>query len=317
MILVVCANPALDRLLVLTELNLDGVNRASQVEVTVAGKGINVARAIRTMGFDSHLYLFLGGDNGIKVANGLSKEYLPFDAWPTLGETRLTTVIHEEKMNRHTVVNEIGPLVPFGSSLTLIHSIEKQLKPDDYLILSGSLPRGVRRDFYSALIYIAQQKKAYSVLDSSGLPFSLALNSIPFLIKPNVKEAEEALGFAILSLDDKIKAVHCFQKLKIPLIILSDGPKGLVVGYHDEVFIVKADNTLRGGGFSIGSGDTLVGGVVAQLSQQADVQDAILFGTACGLANTFCSGAGVFNLDMAHQFMEHIFIEKYYSSKRR
>jgi len=228
-ILVVCANPALDRLLVLTELNVDGVNRASQVEVTVAGKGINVARAIRTMGFDSHLYLFLGGDNGIKVANGLSKEYLPFDAWPTLGETRLTTVIHEEKMNRHTVINEIGPLVPFESSLTLIHSIEKQLKPDDYLIISGSLPRGVRRDFYSALIHIAQQKKAYSVLDSSGLPFSLALKSIPFLIKPNVKEAEEALGFAILSLDDKIKAVHCFQKLKIPLIIKKFPPRSTTI----------------------------------------------------------------------------------------
>ena len=82
---------------------------------------------------------------------------------------------------------------------------------------------------------------------------------------------------------DKIKAVACFQKIKIPLVILSDGPNGLVVGYHDEVFIVKADNTLRGGDMQL-IGDTLVGGVVAQLSQQVDVKDAIIFGTACGLA---------------------------------
>jgi len=118
-------------------------------------------------------------------------------------------------------------------------------------------------------------------------------------------------------MNDKIKAVSCFQEKMIPLVILSDGPKGLVVGYHDEVFIVKTDNTLKGGGYVIGSGDTLVGGVVAQLSQQVDVKNAIIFGTACGLANTFCSGAGVFNLDIAYQFMEHIFIENYYSSKRR
>ncbi|NLJ38081.1 MAG: 1-phosphofructokinase family hexose kinase [Candidatus Atribacteria bacterium] len=316
MILVVCANPALDRLLVLPELNLDGVNRTSYVEVTVAGKGINVARALRTMGVESHLFLFLGGDNGNKVKNGLSQEGLHFNSWPTLGETRVTTIIHEEKKDRHTVINENGPLVSFESSLALIHSIEKKLKPNDYLILSGSLPRGVRRDLYSVFIHIAHQKKAFSVLDSSGVPFSLALKSTPFLIKPNVKEAEEVLGFAILSMDDKIKAVHYFQKLKIPFIILSDGPKGLVIGYYDEVFIVKADNTLRGGGFAIGSGDTLVGGVVAQLSRRVDFRDAIIYGTACGLANTFCSGAGVFNLDMAHQFMEHIVIEKYYSSKR-
>lgn len=316
MILIVCANPALDRLLVLPELHLDGVNRTSHVEITIAGKGINVARALRTMGVESHLFLFLGGDNGNKVRSGLSQEDLPFKSWPTLGETRITTVIHEEKRNRHTVINESGPLVSFESSLALIHSIEKKLKPNDYLILSGSLPRGVRRDLYSVFIDIAHQKKAFSVLDSSGAPFSLALKSIPFLIKPNVKEAEEALGFAILSMDDKIKAVQFFQKLKIPFIILSDGPKGLVVGYHDEVFIVKADNTIKGGGFAIGSGDTLVGGVVARLSQRIDFRDAIKYGTACGLANTFCSGAGVFDLDMAHQLMEHIVIENYYSSKR-
>ena len=138
-------------------------------------------------------------------------------------------------------------MVNLESSLALIRSIESQLEPEDFLILSGSLPRGVRKDFYSVLIKIAHQKKAYSVLDSSGAPFSLALHSTPFLIKPNVKEAEEALGFAILSMDDKIKAVRCFQEKMIPLVILSDGPKGLVVGYHDEVFIVKTDNTLKGG----------------------------------------------------------------------
>ncbi len=316
MILVVCANPALDRLLILPELCLDGVNRTSQVGETVAGKGINVARALRTMGFKSHLYLFLGGNNGEKIVKGLTQEHLLFDTWPVIGETRVTTIIHEEKILRHTVINENGPMVTLESSLALIHSIESQLEPEDFLILSGSLPRGVRKDFYSVLIKIAHQKKAYSVLDSSGTPFSLALNSTPFLIKPNVKEAEEALGFAILSMDDKIKAVRCFQEKMIPLVILSDGPKGLVVGYRDEVFIVKADNTLKGGGYAIGSGDTLVGGVVAQLSQQVDVKNAIIFGTACGLANTFCSGAGVFDLNMAHQFMRHIFIENYYSSKR-
>ena len=313
MILVVCANPALDRLLVLPEITLDGVNRATRVEETVAGKGINVARTIRTLGEQCQIYLFLGGNIGNKITQSLNQAHLQHFIWPVFGETRITTVIHEEKLHRHTVINEEGPIVALESSLSLIRSLENNLKSGDFLVLSGSLPRGLRKDFYSVLIKIAHQKGAYSILDSSGIPFQSALDATPFFIKPNVKEAEEALGFAILSLNDKIRAVNYLRKKKIPLVILSDGPRGLVVGFEDEVFGVKADNTFHSGGYSIGSGDTLVGGVVTQLSRRIEIKDAIKFGTACGLANTFCSGTGVFSLDLAHQFMEHIFIENYQS----
>jgi len=312
---VVCANPALDRMLVLSDFKLNEVNRTSRVEVTVAGKGINVARAIQTVGGECQLYLFVGDNIGKKITTGLSQEHLPFFAWPVFGETRITTVIHEEKISRHTVINEDGPIVSLESSLALCRSLENHLNPGDYLVLSGSLPRGVRKDFYAVLIEIAHQKGASPVLDSSGAPFYSALLAAPYLIKPNVKEAEEALGFAIITLDDKIKAIRCFQEKMIPLVILSDGSRGLVIGYQDEVFGIKA-NTLSGGGFAIGSGDTLVGVVVDQLSRQVNVNEAIRFGTACGLANTFCPGAGVFDLSLAHQFMEHILIEKYCSSKR-
>ena len=121
----------------------------------------------------------------------MSQECLPFDAWPTLGETRLTTIIHEEKIHRHTVINE-WPIVPFESSLDLIHSIEKQLKPDDFLILSGSLPRGVRRFVFSFNSYCASKKLIQCLIALVYLFFGSEVNSI--LVKPNVKEAEEALG---------------------------------------------------------------------------------------------------------------------------
>jgi len=315
-IYIVCANPALDRLLVLPTLKLDEVNRTSRVEQTVGGKGINVARAIQNIGGHAQLYLFAGGDIGQKIITGLSQEKFSFLSWPVIGENRITTVIHEEQTSRHTVINEDGPMVSMESALALAQTIEHTLASGDYLILSGSLPRGLRKDYYAILIAIAQRQGALAVLDSSGESLRVALSASPYMIKPNIREAEEALGFAILSLDDKIKAVHRFQDKGIPLVILSDGSQGLVVGHRDEVFIIKADNTFTSGGYAIGSGDTLVGVVVAQLSQQKDIKDAIRFGTACGLANTYCPGAGIFDLQFAHRLMDTIIIEKYHSSKR-
>ncbi|MEI6158098.1 MAG: PfkB family carbohydrate kinase, partial [Atribacterota bacterium] len=95
MILVICANPALDRLLVLPKLRLNEVNRTSVVEVTPGGKGINVARAIATVGEQEELFLFTGGSTGVTIGEELEKEKISFLTWPVMGETRITTVIHE------------------------------------------------------------------------------------------------------------------------------------------------------------------------------------------------------------------------------
>ena len=71
MIFVLCANPALDRLLIMEELSLNEVNRASQVTETVGGKGINVARAIKQKGGNPRLLIFEGYRERLK---GLEKK---------------------------------------------------------------------------------------------------------------------------------------------------------------------------------------------------------------------------------------------------
>ncbi|MCX6090831.1 MAG: hexose kinase, partial [Candidatus Atribacteria bacterium] len=284
MILVICANPALDRLLVLPKLRLNEVNRTSVVEVTPGGKGINVARAIATVGEQEELFLFTGGSTGVTIGEELEKEKISFLTWPVMGETRITTIIHETTGHRHTVINESGPLVSLESALDCIRYITDRINPGDYLVCSGSLPRGMRRDSYALLVEGVKRKGAFPVVDSSGEPFRRAFQASPFMIKPNAREAEEALGFAIRSRNDKIKAVRCFMQRDIPLVVLSDGPRGLVVGQGGDILTVTVDGDFHSGGFAIGSGDTLVGVTVAMLAQHQSLESALRFGTACGLA---------------------------------
>lgn len=308
MIYVLCLNPALDRMLVMSHLELDEVNRAEKVHEVVAGKGINVARAIRSVGGNAKLLLFLGGFIGKKIETGLHEEGLEFVAWEAIGETRITTVLHERDKKRHTVVNEPGPLISLSQAVKLYQFLEENVRDGDYIILSGSLPVGLRVDFYAQVIALGYRKKAKSVVDSSGEFLRRALKISPFMVKPNVREAEEVLGFSIRSFEDKIRAVEVFHNQGIALVVLSDGPRGLVVGFEERLWRVSLTQEVQGEYF-VGSGDTLVGVLIEALHQGYPVEEAIVFATACGLANTLRPGAGVFDIEEAHKLKGLVLLE--------
>lgn len=308
MIFVVCANPALDRLLVLDEVVLDEVHRAREVTVTAGGKGVNVARAIRTVGGISKLLLFLGGRVGDTVEECLKREGLEYLVFPAEGETRITTVLHEEKTKRHTVVNEPGPPVSLKAALSLLEYLEYHLGEGDYLILSGSLSRGVRLDWYAECAKRAQARGARVIVDTSGEPLKRALQMPLFMVKPNVREAEEVLGFPIRTFEDKLRAVALFAERGVECVVLSDGPRGIVAQYQGKQWHVRLREAFHGEYF-IGSGDTLVGTLVLRLTQGAPFEEALRFGVACGLANTFTRGAGVFDLAMVPRCEEVLLVE--------
>jgi len=309
MIFVLCANPAIDHLLIMKELSLNEVNRASQVVETVGGKGINVARAIKRKGGNPHLLLFAGGNTGEKIVTSLEKEDFSLTSWPS-GETRVTIVIHEEKPKRHTVINEPGPVVSIPVALTSLHFLENNLHKGDYLVLSGSLPRGIRLDFYALLIRVAKKREAFSVLDASGEPLRLALSAVPFMIKPNVREAEEVLGFSISSWEDKIKAVKIFQSQGVELVVLSDGKRGVVAAYRGKIWKVRMKEEVKAGGYSIGSGDTLVGVMVEYLEKKKSIEESLIAAVSCGFANTFYPGGGIFDEERAEELEKDIVIER-------
>ncbi len=308
MIFVLCANPALDRLLVLDEVVLDEVHRAKDVTVTPGGKGVNVARAIHRAGGKAKLLLFLGGRVGEMMVEGLRAENLDFSFWPLQEETRITTVLHEEKTGRHTVINEPGPVVPLAQAVQCLRFLEEHPGEGDYLVLSGSLPRGLRVDFYAECARRVLRKGVRVVVDTSGEPLRRALQNLPFMVKPNVKEAEGVLGFPIRSFEDKLRAVALFEEKGVECVVLSDGPRGIVASWKGERWSVELKEAVHGGYF-IGSGDTLVGVLVLRLSQGAPFAEALRFATACGLANTFSRGAGFFDPAVVPRCLEAVVVK--------
>ena len=64
-----------------------------------------------------------------------------------------------------------------------------------YLVLSGSLPPGVPDDFYAQVVCVLKASTTRIVLDASGAPLRLALQTGGVhLFKPSLRELEELTG---------------------------------------------------------------------------------------------------------------------------
>ena len=70
MILVVCLNPALDITHHVPVVNWSGVNRPRAVDVRPGGKGVNVARALLTLGAEVLVIGLAGGATGQALTAG-------------------------------------------------------------------------------------------------------------------------------------------------------------------------------------------------------------------------------------------------------
>ena len=62
-VLTVTLNPSIDRTVTLPSLSVGEINRASQITLQPAGKGVNVSRAVHAFGGETHA-LFIGGKLG-------------------------------------------------------------------------------------------------------------------------------------------------------------------------------------------------------------------------------------------------------------
>src|SRR5699024_12361639 len=63
---------------------------------------------------------------------------------------------------------EKGPDIQNKEIAEFIENIKQNVKPEDYIIFSGSLPSGMDSNFYMDIISLLQNKNAKCILDTSG-----------------------------------------------------------------------------------------------------------------------------------------------------
>lgn len=291
MILVVNLNPSLDKIYTLDQLPYGEASRAKTVQNTAGGKGTHVANVITALGHPATVIGFLGGYVGQYIRHVLDERRIVHHCTTIEGETRSCINIATSD-GKQTEVLEPGPTITEGERDEFLAQYDFELKRNDIVVASGSLPKGLGHDFYNELIRRAKEQGKPFLLDTSGSALSKGVEAVPYFIKPNESEVEVLTGHKLTKTKEAVQVLHELEGRGIAMPTLSLGKRGALLAHERKVFravpptIEKVIN-------AVGSGDSFVAGLAVALDRGASPEEALRLAAACGTANVLEAESGV------------------------
>lgn len=284
MIYTLTANPSLDYIVRVKNLEIGETNRAYETEIFAGGKGFNVSTILANLGHDSIASGFIAGFTGEELERLLAQRSFQKHFIPCFGRTRINVKL---KAGEETEINGTGIEID-EDQVNALFDVYSKIHDGDVLILSGSIPGCLDKDFYAKILEAQQGKDVLFVVDASGALLSNALPYHPFLVKPNQAEIEDLLGIKINNEDELIAAGRKLQEAGARNVLISRGAKGaLLVGEDGAVYEAGCPQGKLVN--SVGSGDSMVAGFVAGWLETHKLEDAFVQGIYCGSATAFCA----------------------------
>ncbi len=143
MIITVTLNAAIDKSLSVPNFRLGRRHRTVEQTTMPGGKGVNVARTLKTLGQPVIATGFAGGPTGTRIVEQLTEESILNDFVRIREESRTNTAVHDPTNGETTEINERGPAVS-GKEIELFRDKLLYLaRGADVVVFAGSLPRGV------------------------------------------------------------------------------------------------------------------------------------------------------------------------------
>lgn len=283
MITTVTLNPAIDKTITTSSLLPGQVNRSESVKNIAGGKGINVTKVLRQYGNPVCALGFLGGYTGRFIGEyvkGLGAE----SAFTEIaGETRTSTNVLSQD-GYVTEILEPGPVIREEEKERFLQTYKEKIAGSEFVVLSGSAPKGLPTDIYAQLIALADEQKIRTVLDTSGELLVEGVKAKPFLIKPNSKELEYLTGRRLRELREIKETALQLVLEGIAHVLVSMGEKGMLYALEGKCLFAKAPKVKALN--TVGSGDSAVAAAVVALQQGASMEDTLRLCVAISAANT-------------------------------
>ncbi|GAM15877.1 1-phosphofructokinase [Mesobacillus selenatarsenatis] len=302
MIYTLTLNPSVDYIVEADEIQLGSLNRSSNETKLPGGKGINVSRVLRSLGVESKATGFIGGFTGKYVEEFLNREGVQTRFVNVEGDTRINVKL---KAATETEINARGPEISTLSIESLKEQI-KQIGNGDFLILAGSIPSSMPESIYEEIVQICKKTGAEVIVDAEGDLLKSILDYRPFLIKPNHHELGQLFNKQITNADEAIFYGKKLVESGAKNVIVSLAEKGAVYINEDDAYRAAVpQGEVKS---SVGAGDSMVAGFVAQYLKTGDRKEAFRYSVASGSATAF--SIGLCTPDKVEQLLQEVKIQK-------
>jgi 1-phosphofructokinase/tagatose 6-phosphate kinase len=294
MIITVTLNAAIDKSLSVPNFRLGRRHRTVEQRTMAGGKGVNVARTLKTLGQPVIATGFAGGATGTHIVDELTEESILNDFVRIREESRTNTAVLDPTNGEQTEINERGPAVSEKEVELFRDKLLYLARGAAIVVFAGSLPHAVDSALYATLIRELQKLGVTTVIDTDGEPLRHAVRAEPDVVSPNVLEAEELVGHEFNDDEDRSIAVREMVQLgaREAIMTLPDGccAQVLVDGVPrlHRVYIEPREPVA-----TVGSGDAFLAGYVSSRYAGHPPEDCLRFAVACGAESTRRLGAGL------------------------
>jgi 1-phosphofructokinase family hexose kinase len=316
MIITVTLNTAIDKTLSVPNFRLGRRHRTVEQTSMPGGKGVNVARVLKTLGVPVIATGLAGGATGTRIVEQLTELSVLSDFVRIRAESRTNTAVIDPTTGEQTEINERGPRVTRQECELFVDKLLYLAKGARVCVFAGSLPPDVDIDIYARLIRELRRLGVATVVDTDGDPLRRAVRAEPDVISPNVLESEELVGHEFNDDEDRIIAVREMTEL---------GAREAIMTMPDGCFAYMAPEEPNGGRClyrvrvpagaiepraTVGSGDAFLAGLVAARYAGKKTAECLAFGVACGAESTQHLGAGLVDPERVERLRSEIEVER-------
>ncbi len=286
-VLAVCAHPAWQKTVHFDCLRRNEVNRARRVRESGGGKGVNVARVLRMLGYPVTIGTFLGGHNGRLLEAELQGLGAVVLAGRLEAELRICTTVVCQDDHTATELIEPSPEVPADVSCALRDRLAEACPRHGAVCLAGSRMPGVGIDFYVAIAESARRHHVPLLLDDVKEVEAVLATGGVTMLKINAAELRRITGDSGTPLPVMARDFLAVQP--VSWLALTDGAARAWLFSRGGRAWVYEIPPVGGLVSAIGCGDCVAAIMTRRLSERPDEEGmAAGFAEALGCASASC-----------------------------
>jgi 1-phosphofructokinase family hexose kinase len=316
MIITVTLNTAIDKTLSVPNFRLGRRHRTVEQTTMPGGKGVNVARVLKTLGAPVIATGLAGGPTGTRIVEQLTQLSVLSDFVRIREESRTNTAVIDPTTGEQTEINERGPKVSEQEAELFVDKLLYLAKGASMCVFAGSLPRDVDIEVYARLIRELRRLGVATVVDTDGDPLRRSVRAEPDVVSPNVLEAEELVGHEFNDDEDRVIAVSEMVELgaREAIMTMPDGCFAQLLpeepGGEPCLYRLNVPAGMVEPRATVGSGDAFLAGYVAARYNGRPPAECLAYGVACGAESTQHLGAGLVDPNRVERLLGEIEVER-------
>lgn len=296
-------NPAYDLVGLCSPIELGEVNRVKTAGFHAAGKGINVAKVLKSLGMDVTVGGFLGKEN----QDGFQKEFSDFGIANRFqmveGRTRINVKLTEPN-GKVTDFNFSGFEITPQDWARFVNDTLSWAGQFDMICVSGSVPPSINLNDFTAWMTRLRSECMCLIFDSSRDAFVAGLKASPWLVKPNHHELEIWAGRPLPELSDIVQAAQELRQQGIAHVVISLGEQGAMWVNASGAWMAKPPKCEVVS--TVGAGDSMVGGLIYGLMMRQTSEHTLRLATAISALAVSQTNVGVTDREKLAKMMTEV-----------